>query len=76
MLSLLLKKKATWWKALKEENEETITSLANLVKRAQATADILSGIEKLVCQVYVPNTTANTVKELRWWLFKKKAGSV
>ena len=71
-----VKKKATWWKALKEENEETITSLANLGKRAQPTADILSGIEKLVCQVYVPNTTANNVKELRWWLFKKKAGSV
>ena len=71
-----VKKKATWWKALKEENEETITSLANLGKRAQPTADILSGIEKLVCQVCVPNTTANNVKELRWWLFKKKAGSV
>ena len=71
-----VKKKATWWKALKEANEETITSLANLGKRAQPTADILSGIEKLVCQVCVPNTTANNVKELRWWLFKKKAGSV
>ena len=71
-----VKKKATWWKALKEANEETITSLANLGKRAQSTADILSGIEKLVCQVCVPNTTANNVKELRWWLFKKKAGSV
>ena len=26
----------------------------------------------IVCQVYVPNTVIDNVKELRWWLFRKK----
>ena len=66
------KGKATWWKVFKEADGETITALANLGKRTQPTADILSDIKKLVCQVYVPNTTINSVKELTWWLFRKK----
>ena len=66
------KGEATWWKVFKEADGETITALANLGKRAQPTADILSDIGKLVCQVYVPNTTINSVKELTWWLFRKK----
>ena len=66
------KGKATWWKVFKEADEETITALTNLRKRAQPTADILSDVEKLVCQVYVPNTTINNVKELTWWLLRKK----
>lgn len=33
---------------------------------------ILTGIKKLVCQVYVPNNIIDNVKELRWWLFWKK----
>ena len=65
------KGKATWWKVFKGADGETITALANLGKRAQPTADILSDIEKLVCQVYVPNTTINSVKELTWGLFRK-----
>ena len=70
--SFVGKGKATWWKVFKEADEETITALVNLGKRAQPTADIISVIEKLVCQVYVPNTTINNVKELRWWLSRKK----
>ena len=66
------KGKVTWWKIFKEADEETITALSNLGKGAHPTADILTGIEKLVCQVYVPNTSINSVKELRWWLFRKK----
>ena len=65
------KGKATWWKVFKEAHGETITALANLGKRAQPTADILSDIEKLVCQVYMPNTTINSFKELTWCLFRK-----
>ena len=59
------KGKATWWKVFKEADGETINALA------KPTADILSDIEKLVCQVYVPNITINSVKELTWWLFRK-----
>ena len=66
------KGKVTWWKIFQEADEETITALSNLGKGAHPTADILTGIEKLVCQVYVPNTSINSVKELRWWLFWKK----
>ena len=66
------KGKATWWKVFKEADGETITALANLGKRAQPTADILSDSEKRVCQAFVPNTTINSVKELTWWLFRKK----
>ena len=66
------KGKAIWWKIFKEADKEIITAPANLGKRAQSTVDILSDIEKLVCQVYVPNTTINNVKELTWWVFRKK----
>ena len=58
------KGKVTWRKVFREADEETITALANLGKSAQPTA-IFSGIEKLVCQEYVPNTTVNNDKELR-----------
>ena len=53
-------------------DEEKISALANLGIRGQPSADTLTGIEKLVCQVYVPNTVIDNVKELRWWLFRKK----
>ena len=58
------KGKVTWRKVFREADEETITALANLGKSAQPTA-IFSGIEKLVCQEYVPNTSVNNDKELR-----------
>lgn len=58
------KGKATWRKVFREADEETITALASLGKSAQPTA-IFSGIEKLVCQEYVPNTTVNNDKGLR-----------
>ena len=66
------KGKATWWKIFQEADEETITALANLGARSQPADDIFTDLEKLVCQVYIPNTTINNVKELRWWLFRKK----
>ena len=53
-------------------DEEKISALANLGTRGQPSAYTLTGIEKLVCQVYVPNTVIDNVKELRWWLFQKK----
>ena len=53
-------------------DEEKITALANLGTRSQTSADTLTGIKKLVCQVYVPNNIIDYVNELRWWLFWKK----
>ena len=55
------KGKATWWKAFQEASQDVITALANF-----------GANEKLICKLYVPNTTTAIVKDLRWWLFKKK----
>ena len=63
-LSFAGKGKATWRKDFREADEDTITALVNRGKKAQPTI-IFSGIEKLVCQEYVPNTTVNNDKELR-----------
>jgi len=48
-------------------DEEKINALAKLCTRGQPSDDTLTGIEKLVCQVYVPNTVIDNVKELTWW---------
>ena len=32
----------------------------------------LSGIEKFVCNLYLPNTQFTQVENVRWWLFKIK----
>ena len=53
-------------------DEEKISPLTNLGTRDQPSTDTLTGIEKLVCQVYVPNTIIGNVKQLRWWLFREK----
>ena len=58
-------------------DEEKISALANLGTRGQPSADTLTGIEKLVCQVYVPNTVIENVKELyKMVAFPEEAGPV
>jgi len=66
------KGKATWWRAFQEADLGIITDLARLGTTEYPTADIMAAIERLICQVYVQNTSISTVKELRWWLFRKK----
>ena len=61
--SLARKGKATWWKIFMKADEEKISALANLGTRGQPSADNLTGVE---------NTVIDNVKELRWWLFRKK----
>ena len=34
--------------------------------------EIVKAIEKFVCELYVPKTSLSTMKDLRWWLFRKK----
>ena len=60
------KGKATSWKAFQEASQDIITAFANLG----------ASEPPLICKLYVPNTTITTVKDLRWWLFKKEAGSI
>ena len=66
------KGKATWWKAFKEASQDVITTLANLGANEPPSAKTMAANEKLICKLYVPNTTTAIVKDLRWWLFKKK----
>ena len=66
------KGKLTWWKILQEADEDVITKLETLTVNENPTAETETAIEKLVCQFYLPKTTITEVKELRWWLFRKK----
>lgn len=66
------KAKLTWWKIFKEADEGTIAGLADLGTTDQPTTDTMAAIEKLVCQLYVHKTEMTKVKELRWWLFRKR----
>lgn len=53
-------------------SQDIITALANLGASEPQSAETMATIEKLICKLYVPNTTITTVKDLRWWLFKKQ----
>ena len=70
--SLAGKGKATWWKAFQEASQDIIIALANLGASEPTSAETMAAIEKLICKLYVPNTTITTVKHLQYWLFKKK----
>ncbi|KAL9951847.1 hypothetical protein ACROYT_G044582, partial [Oculina patagonica] len=66
------KGKMSCWKEFLEADDSILSSLGNLGREEQPDVEIKSGIEKFVCQIYVPKTDLTTVKELRWSLFKKK----
>ena len=66
------KGKATWWKVFQGADQDIITALANLGTGEPPAADTMTSIEKLICQLYVQNTSITNVKDLRWWLFRKK----
>ena len=66
------KGKATSWKAFDEASEEVIRGISHLGESDRPRSETVTAIEKLVCQFYVPKMNFSTVKELRWWLFRKK----
>ena len=66
------KGKLAWWKIFQEADEDVITKLGRLGVNENPTAETKTAIEKLVCQLYLPKTSITEVKELRWWLFRKK----
>ena len=66
------KGKATRWKVFQEADQELITALTNLGTTEHPSADTMTAVERLICQLYVRNTLISTVKDLRWWLFRKK----
>lgn len=66
------KGKLTCWKAFLNADEEIVTALADLGTTAHPPPSTVAAIEKLVCQLYQPKTHISEVKDLRWWLFRKK----
>ena len=67
------KGKSSCWRAFMEADREIINALSGLGgASAIPSDDIMASIEKFVCQLYLPKTEMCSVKELRWWLFRKK----
>ena len=66
------KEKASCWKTFIEADEEIISGFSALGVDAIPSRETMALLEKFVCQLYVPRTDICTVKELRWWLFRKK----
>lgn len=68
------KGKLMCWKAFREADDDVLSALASLGTCDIPTDEILTSIEKFVCQIYLPNTHISRLKDLRWWFFKKKQG--
>lgn len=66
------KGKLLCWKIFAEADPSIISALAELGQAAHPNEEIVAAIEKFVCLLYQPRTAITTVKELRWFLFKKK----
>ncbi|KAK3740142.1 hypothetical protein QZH41_020119 [Actinostola sp. cb2023] len=66
------KGKLAFWKVFNNVEETIISELEKLGTTVTPTAETIASIETFVCQLYLPMTTFTKVKELRWWLFKKK----
>ena len=54
-----------------EADEEVISGFSALGVSAIPSRETIALIEKIVYQMYAPKMVP-TVKELRWWLFRKK----
>ncbi len=66
------KGKLLCWKVFAEADPSIITPIAELGQVDHQSEQTFAAIEKFVCLLYQPRTTITTVKELRWFLFKKK----
>jgi len=60
------------WKAFLNVDEDVVEEMARLATAPTPSDKTMKAIEKFVCKLYVPNTSYSTVKDLRWWLFRKK----
>lgn len=68
--SFATKGKSKYWEALNEASEEVISAISCLGTSKLSYTE--TEIEKRVCQFFLPKTEITSVKELRWWIFKKK----
>ena len=64
--------KLTCWKVFREAHQDVVTALADLGINLHPSTETKAAIENLVCQFYAPNTCITKVRELRWFLFRKK----
>ena len=66
------KGKLACWKAFLEADSVCVDALADLGGTSQPLPSTLAAIEKLVCLLYFPGTQISSVKEHRWFLFRRK----
>lgn len=64
--------KVTYWKEFKESDDSILSSFGKLDREEKTDGDIKGGIERFVCQLYLPKTDITNVKELRRFLFREK----
>ena len=60
------------WKAFIHVNEAVVREMAKLGTTVTPSDETMKAVEKFVCELYVPKMSLSTVKDLRWWLFRKK----
>lgn len=66
------KRKLACWEVFFETDEDIIIALTDLGTTAQPTLRTVTAIEKSVCQLYRPKTRISSVKDVRWFLFRRK----
>ena len=66
------KGKASCWKAFIGARADEIRALSEIGKGDLPSCETMAAIERLVYQFFLPQTEISTVKELRWWLFRKR----
>lgn len=66
------KEKLSCWKAFLEADDSILNALAKLAREEKPDTDIKVKIERFVFQLYLPRTDETTVKELKWFLFRKR----
>jgi hypothetical protein len=66
------KGKHAFWKAFQDATDNIITALISLGATKKLNDDTAASIEQFICTVYLPQTEIESVKKLRWWLFRKK----
>ena len=66
------KGKLTCWKSFFHTSRDVVVAFTDLGTTPTVLESTLAGIERFVCNLYLPNTQFTQVKDVRWWLFKKK----
>ncbi|KAK5647771.1 hypothetical protein RI129_002663 [Pyrocoelia pectoralis] len=66
------KGKASCWKLFCNASEDIISAFSNLGNGLLPSEEVLTGLEKFVCQLYISGTKLEKVQHARWLLFKMK----